>query len=432
MPTNFIRQAWIRLALRLAEILGPNDGEVDWRKYAKKITWLRRAGIKIGDQVIIRSGFRVLESQCHRISIGDRVILGPRVHLWSFNAVTIEQGACLEGVNIVVNGGHDPDTLEPLSGPTVIGAGSYLEVGVKVVRPAQVGEGARIRTGSTVVGDLPKDSDCLGTPAKSQTEVKPSTSEWRFRPEGWPKGDSAPSTWDTPSSVRPYLNGWDNYLQLLQKPEPFGYLSPVAVQSNGKHAPTLYGQNVILTFAYCICLASRMKSNLRILDYGGALGYYKLVAQRYVPEVSLDYTCFDVPSFCSTGVELLPSIKFESREEAAFGGQKFDMILSFGALQNIRDWQSKIELFANSLSGYLLLGRLPVSADKSFVVEQSPGSHGFDRSYPQWIFSRVELLATCEKHGFRLVQEFLGGEKSEIPGAPQASEFMAYLFFKGN
>jgi putative methyltransferase (TIGR04325 family) len=258
-------------------------------------------------------------------------------------------------------------------------------------------------------------------------------SEWKYCPEGWDSSDPKLSGWDEESAVRPFLTGWPNYQELMSGTAPLGFLSPAAVQQGNAsdHQPTLWAQNVVLMFAYSLALAAQNKSRLALLDYGGALGYYRLVAEKSLPTVQLDYFCKDMPAFCREGRQLFPETVFFENDGEALDGKSYDLIVTLGSLQYVKDWRQLIQRFAESSKDYLLIGRLPVvNQAPSFVVAQHPTQLGFVQKQHQWFLNSGELVATCEEMGFSLQREFLGAENHEVPGAPEQPKFNGFLFRK--
>lgn len=114
----------------------------------QSIDKLRRRGLKIGKNVTIMEGVIIDPSHCWHITIGDNVILAPRVHILAHDAST----------KLFLN--HTRVADVSIGSNVFIGAGSIVLPGVTV------GSNVVIGAGSIIKKDIPDNSVAVGNPAK--------------------------------------------------------------------------------------------------------------------------------------------------------------------------------------------------------------------------------------------------------------------------
>ncbi|MDP1645537.1 MAG: acyltransferase [Thiobacillus sp.] len=153
-----------RLLKWLANVLTPACH--DYRGWGIKNKIMRLAGLDIGNHVAIDHGFLCLTGQEEYIHIGDYSAIGVGVKIWNFNEVQIGKFCMFAADVTLVNGGHDKNSLEPFSGPLVIGNGCWIGNGARIVGPLSVGDNVIIGAGSVVIKDVPPNSIIAGVPAK--------------------------------------------------------------------------------------------------------------------------------------------------------------------------------------------------------------------------------------------------------------------------
>ena len=125
----------------LRRLLGRLRGEPNLEK-------LKRRGLQIGKNFKMMGEVIIDPSHCWHISIGDNVILAPRVHILAHDAST---GLFLKYTKVAnVNIGNN----------VFIGAGSIVLMGVTI------GDNVVIGAGSIVSHNIPSNSVAVGNPAK--------------------------------------------------------------------------------------------------------------------------------------------------------------------------------------------------------------------------------------------------------------------------
>lgn len=128
------------------------------------------------------------------IYIGDNVVINDFVHIAATNSVKIGNG-CLIASKVLITdhshgiyNGHDqsspkePPVLRKLSSKkgVVIGENVWLGEYVSVLPGAIIGDGVIVGANSTVVGELPANTICVGSPAKPIKYFSFETNTWNL------------------------------------------------------------------------------------------------------------------------------------------------------------------------------------------------------------------------------------------------------------
>jgi putative methyltransferase (TIGR04325 family) len=246
--------------------------------------------------------------------------------------------------------------------------------------------------------------------------------EWEYLPGGWPPGDARGSGWDHPSIAPVMTAALPDFIRIVTGTEPLGIypLAPLARSESG--------HNVSMTFGYAVARAALGRASLSVLDWGGALGHYALMAQALVPELPLRYTIKDLPELCTVGRALMPWVSFETDERACLE-QRYDLVVASASLSYSEHWQTVLTGLAQAATGFLFVTRISVvRTAPSFVVVQRPHSMGYQTEYLTWVFNRDELLAVVQAAGLTLERAFIAGPPTGFPGAPEAAETAGFLF----
>lgn len=250
--------------------------------------------------------------------------------------------------------------------------------------------------------------------------------EWEFVPEGWQRQqrDPAITGWDVPGVLDAYRSKLATFRDVVVGSGPLAVPTSASVTRN---VTSVSDQNAILAFAYSLLLASRGRDTVSILDWGGGVGLYALLARALLPsDVGVEFHCKELPLVCSYGREAMPEVHFHDDEACL--ARTYDLVLASSSMQYTEDWPSLLEGLARATGGYLYLARVPiVVANPSFVVLQRAYRHGFGE-YLSWVFNRDELLDHARRADLRLVREFLLGYKPMIHGAPEQVETRSLLF----
>lgn len=245
-------------------------------------------------------------------------------------------------------------------------------------------------------------------------------------PEGWARErvDAKVKGWNVASVVEAQRAWLDKYHDTLHGPAPLGVGRADGRFSTGDVA----SHNTAVAFAYVAALAARESGRMSLLDWGGGVGQYALLAQAALPGVTIDYHCKDVPVQCEQGRKLLPNASFYTNDDE-FTGRRFDLVLASGALTYVEDWRSVLTRLAAATGRYLYVTRLPIVLHcDSYVLVQRAYAVGYDTEFLAWALNRSEFVEFATSLGLRLVREFLLGEEAEVTGAAEGYQARGYLF----
>jgi len=252
----------------------------------------------------------------------------------------------------------------------------------------------------------------------------PNRPEWEYLPQGWQTQDPHILGWNVRSILETQRAKWDAFAAALRTTAPLG----ISHESPNVTAASYGAHNTMMAFGYVLALAARKKDRISILDWGGGLGQYCLIAQALLPGVEIDYHCKDLPLLCQGGRQLLPQATFYEDEVACFQ-RRYDLVLSSSSLQYCQNWQTVLSQLAAVADKYLYLTRLPiVHGAQSFVVVQRPYAYGYHTEYIGWFLNRQSVLDCAERSRLQLQREFLIAEQFAVPGAPETAEARGFLF----
>jgi len=252
----------------------------------------------------------------------------------------------------------------------------------------------------------------------------PQLPEWEYVGPSWPAARAGVTGWDHPSVASVMLNAMPEFLRVVSGTAPLG-IFPLA-----PHVRSESGHNISMTFAYVLARAAHAKTTLSMLDWGGALGHYALMAQYLLPEVALDVTIKERPELCRVGADLMPWIRFETDDAACFA-RAYDLVMASTSLQYAEDWRATLAALARCAQRFVFVTRLSVvRRAPSFVVIQRPYAYGYQTDYLSWVINHAELIDAATAAGLTLEREFIAGAPTAYQGAPEASETAGFLFRK--
>ena len=177
--------------------------------------------------------------------------------------------------------------------------------------------------------------------------------------------------------------------------------------------------NMLVSFAYVLALAARGKERVSLLDWGGGLGHYALLARTVLPDLELDYTCKEVPRIVEVARELDLPGRFVADD--SWRDRRYDLVLVSASLQYSEDWCTTLADLAGAAEVYTYITRLPLAREvPSFTVIQRAHDYGYDTEYLGWVVNRDELLACAERASLELVREFLLDAWLSARGAPES------------
>jgi putative methyltransferase (TIGR04325 family) len=261
----------------------------------------------------------------------------------------------------------------------------------------------------------PEPADSPPTTPQQEVSAKP---EWEYIPDGWSGVDQDEQIvgWDVRDVARAHRANWDSFLAAVGGSGPLGVYHEVPAGAPvGREDPE--AQNMVMSFGYVLALAAHRKDRISVLDWGGAVGHYYVIAQALLPDVEIDYHCKEVPALCQEGRALLPEVRFYEDDPPAL---PYDLVMASGSLQYSRDWAATLTFLAGTTSGYLYVSRLPVAREApAFVVVQRAYAYGYGTEYAGWVLNRDELLGVARSAGVDLMREFVSAAWFAVPGAPE-------------
>lgn len=247
---------------------------------------------------------------------------------------------------------------------------------------------------------------------------------WERVPEGWARAqaDEFVRGWNVPSVEKWHRQRFELWSRAFRAPKPLG-TSEYAVDSTEQY---LHSHNVHVSFAYVLALAARNRARLAVLDWGGGIGQYYLLARSVLPELELAYHCKDVPLICSAGRQLNPEVTFHDDETCL--ERSFDLVVASNSLQYGEDWRGTLGKLAAAAGAFLYVAQLPtVLETPSFVAVQRPYAHQLETEYLGWIFNQREFLAVAGDLGLDVVREFFFGNTLDVHRAHEPAVHRGFL-----
>jgi putative methyltransferase (TIGR04325 family) len=255
--------------------------------------------------------------------------------------------------------------------------------------------------------------------------VESEVTEWVYIPDGWAyaKSHGEVKGWNVPDILDVYKKKWPKFESLVQGTAPLG----LSHESTLTTTIDINTHNMIISFAYAIALASHGLESLSMLDWGGGIGHYYLLAKAVLPDVRIDYHCMDVPLFTEYGSYLFPNQHFYADESCL--KHKYDFVIASGSLHYAEAWQKLLAGLAGATQEYLYIARLPIVLQtSSYVFLQRPYSYGYNTEFLAWCLNRTSFLDETERLGLILLREFFTAEHRQIKNAPGECEFRGFLF----
>ncbi len=238
--------------------------------------------------------------------------------------------------------------------------------------------------------------------------------EFEHVPEGWARQVAG---WDGGTVAEAYLAKWPEWVAALEGTGPLGvYHEARAGERLASY--DVAAHNMLVSFAYVLARAAHGRAGISVLDWGGGLGHYAVVARAVLPGVDLDWHCREVASVARAGATVNPEVTFH--DDDACLDRRYDLVLASSSLQYESDWKAVLRRLAAATSGFLLVTRLPVALEApSFVILQRADAYGYATEYLGWVVSRQEILAEASAAGLVLDRELLLDAWLSAAGAPE-------------
>ena len=247
-----------------------------------------------------------------------------------------------------------------------------------------------------------------------------------YVPEGWAYLKEHPEMlgWHSESIFQYHNHNWNSFINRVQNNGVLSF-SPEATVNN---VFPVNSHNTNMVFAYALAFVSHQRQQLSMLDWGGSIGHYFVMAQALMPDVEIDYYCKEMPGAVKYGQELLPDGHFFTDD--SWCDRSYDFTLASGSLQYEENWKNVLELLAKATKGCLLINRVPVlERSESFVFLQRL-TYPVKHEHLYWSINKLEFLGLAERMGLRLIREFLSGDEHTIYNAPELPTYSGFLFKK--
>lgn len=252
--------------------------------------------------------------------------------------------------------------------------------------------------------------------------------EWEYVPEGWEYARTHPEVrgWNVEDVLGAYEAKWPQFTKMVEGTGPLGVTHESSLITN----QDVMSHNAMMSFGYVLALAASRKERLSMLDWGGGIGHYFVLAQTLLPEVEIEYHCKDVPVLSEYGARLFPEQRFYSDDRCFDRG--YDLVMAGTSMHYSEDWQVLLRQLAGAARSYLYIAQLPIVQEaSSFVFIQRPYEYGYNTEYLSWCLNRAEFLGAAEQAGLQLLREFVYGHRPFIHGAPEQNVYRGYLFRAG-
>jgi putative methyltransferase (TIGR04325 family) len=253
--------------------------------------------------------------------------------------------------------------------------------------------------------------------------MKPAPPEWEAVPQsGWITTDG----WLHPSIVDTQVAKWQAFIESIRRPNALG----VAHEAQPGAPVNVSSHNIIMTFGYVLgrAIAAQQDQPVRILDWGGGIGHYALLARELYPEATIRYTVFELQPLVDAGQKLASDTEFTADGESALKSS-YDLFYASSSLQYVRDFYGLLQQIIGCGSRWIMICRMPfVDFAEDFVVVQRPKRYGYDTEYTGWFLNRNRFVSFMEKHGYSLDREFLNDERPIVANAPEQCSYRGFLF----
>jgi putative methyltransferase (TIGR04325 family) len=263
-------------------------------------------------------------------------------------------------------------------------------------------------------------------PPLAANAIRHALSHNSYEPRGWTANGLREGGWNHESVAVAQEKHWPVVVRNLEGPGPLGVShlpDRMTREDTGDH-------NVMMSYGYVLARAARNRQSLSILDWGGGLGHYYLYSRALLPEVAIEYHCYDVPALCRVGRRLQPGVQFHE-ETDDLAGARFDLVISSSSLHYFEDWQQVVGTLAQRTSGFLYIARLmTVPRGPSFVVRQRSHRRGYRTEFLAWFLNREEVLECVQRHGMNFVREFVFDEYWMVKNAPEQGQCRGFLFHR--
>ena len=239
----------------------------------------------------------------------------------------------------------------------------------------------------------------------------------------WPQPMDSNPGWEDPSIAAAQAERWPSFVAACAGTRPLD-MPHEAAEHAGRN---MAFHNTYMSFGYVLARAEGGRGRLSMLDWGGGLGHYAVLAGALLPGVEVEYHCKDLPAFAEHGARLLPGATFHT--DGSCLDRTYDLVMASGSLQCSRDWREVAAGLVRATGRYLYITRLPVLlGSPSVVVRQHARVQGFNDDLLGWFLNRDELIGHVTSLGLTLEREFYVDEYPYVPGAAEQPDVRGFLF----
>jgi putative methyltransferase (TIGR04325 family) len=163
-----------------------------------------------------------------------------------------------------------------------------------------------------------------------------------------------------------------------------------------------------------------------MLDRGGALGHFYVLARQLFPDLKLDYSCRELPAVCSEGQRMLPEVPFSDTDECF--ERSYDMVIASNSLRYEGDSQQLLRQLVHGSANSAFLTHVPMVRQQHSFVLQRAHRYGYATEYLGWVLNRDKLLRAA---GLELERELVRLPEFTLAGAPEPFPHSG-LFFRAD
>jgi putative methyltransferase (TIGR04325 family) len=247
--------------------------------------------------------------------------------------------------------------------------------------------------------------------------------EWEAVPEtDW----MASNGWLHSSIVATQVEKWPDFQASVSAPHSLG----VAHEAKPNAPANISSHNIIMTFGYVLgrVISACPETPVHVLDWGGGLGHYAVLAKVLFPETPISYTIMDLPPLIEAGRACVPDAHFMADINDALK-TPYDLVYASSSLQYVRDVYGLLARIADTGSRWIMVCRMPfVDESEDFVVVQRPKKYGYDTEYTGWFLNRDKFVKFMQLRGYQLDREFLNDERPQVANAPEQCSYRGFLF----
>lgn len=179
--------------------------------------------------------------------------------------------------------------------------------------------------------------------------------------------------------------------------------------------------------------AARFRGELKVLDYGGALGSSFFQNREFIQNVDVLWSIVEQKNFVAAGQKFLGDDRvrfFETVNECCAETQPNVALIS-STLQYIADPYEVIRQIESTCADILILNRTPFfEGQKDRICVQQVPSSIYRASYPAWIFSRQGFLPKLKD--WSLVATFEGDEGVFLLDDFKRVQFLGFILERKN